>query len=193
VTSRTDRTNRAVLALLGLLLLAAGVLGALLGFGVFGRRRQSEPVLATAVTDFVETNERWFWPVVAVVAVVLGLLALRWLAVQLRSARISGLDLEPQSSQGHPLVKSGAVTQALTEEVEGYRGVDGARARIRGKTSTPELVLDVSLVERADLDAVRRRIEEQAVAHARQALSAESMPVRLRLKLAAARPPSRVT
>lgn len=189
---RVERTNRAVLTLLGLLLLAGGVLGALLGFGVFGDARQSGPVLDPEVDDFVSRNEGWFWPVVAAVAVVLGLLALRWLLNQLRTERVSELELERDRSAGSTVLKTSAVTDALSDEVEGYRGVDSARATVRGQRGRPELVLAVGLEERADLGEVRRRIESQAIGHAREALDAEDLPVKLRLRLAAARSSSRV-
>lgn len=182
-----DRGNRVLLTLLGLLLLAASGLGLAFSYGAFGAARARQPLLLPATRQFAHRNAGWFWPVVAVVAALLGLLALRWLLRQVGTDRVRHLELEPNPSSGTTTVSSSAITDAVTNEVESYHGAEAASARLIGGERDPELVLVVTVDDRADLGALRRRVEEQAVAHVRQAVAAPSLPVQVQLQLAASR------
>jgi len=177
----TPRLDRFLLLLLALLLTAAGVLGLLVGFGVFGGRLRNSPVLDNRIGRFFGDNGGWLWPVVALVGLLLGYLALRWLIAQLRPTGVRDLQLEPRSTSGHTELAGAAVTDAVTQEISGYRGVAGASARLTGDELDPELRLRVQLDARADVAALRQRIETGAIAHARQALDDSQLPVRLDL------------
>jgi hypothetical protein len=177
----TSRANRLLLLLLGLVLLAAGTAGLLAGLGGFGSRRADQPVLTEQVARFADRNTAWFWPVVAMVAVIIGLLALGWLLIQARTNRMSGLDLEADRSHGRTRLEADALTGAMTGEIESYRGVAGASARLHGDSVRPRLSVRVDLDGRVDPGEVRRRVESEALAHARSALSAERLPTRLEL------------
>ena len=178
-----DRGNRVVLTLLGLLLLAAGGLGLALSYDAFGAARAHQPLLPADFITFVDRNAAWLWPLAAVAAVVVGLLALRWLVRQFATARVRTLDLEPDPTDGATTVAASAVTDAVAEEIQGYRGVTRASARLVGDEHNHDLVLAVGVDERADLGALRRRIEEQAVGHTRQALGEPRLPVHLHIQL----------
>ncbi len=177
----TARLDRFLLLLLGLLLTAGGVLALLVGLGVFGSRLRNKSVLDNFISDFFGRNGPWLWPVIALVGLLLGYLALRWLIAQVRPTGVRDLQLEPQSTTGHTDLVGAAVTDAVTAEIGTYRGVAGASARLVGDELDPELRLRVQLDSRADVAALRRRIETDAVAHARQALDKPQMPVRLDL------------
>lgn len=178
-----DSFNRVVLTLLGLILLAAGVAGVLLATGVLGDDRKTAPVLGGEIPRFASRHDEWFWGVVAGVAVVVGLLCLRWLVAQLSTRRVGGLDLEPNRKEGRTRIASSALTDAVAEEIEGYRGVADASARLVGDQDEPGLALTVSLDDRADVGALRDRIESEAIAHARQALERPELRVLLDLRL----------
>ena len=182
-----DRLNRVLVALLGLLLLAGGVLALVRSFGGFGARLADDRLLTDAQTRFAERASPWFWVAVAAVTLLVALLALRWLLAQLRSDRIGDLELEPDPRKGATTLHPGAVATAVCEEVESYRGVRGARARLLHDERSPDLVLDVDLDDRADVAATRRRIESEAVPHTRQALGLGELPTRLTLRPAPAR------
>lgn len=177
----TARLDRFLLLLLGLLLTAAGVLALLVGFGVFGSRLRDQPVFDNPVSVFVGDNGQWLWPVIALVGLLLGYLALRWLIAQLRPTGVRHLELEPGSGTGHTDLAGAAVTDAVREEIESYRGVAGTSARLTGDELDPELRLRVQLDARADVPSLRQRIETDAIAHARQALDSPQLPVRLDL------------
>ena len=180
-----NRLNRTLIALLGLLLLAGGVLTLVRSFGGFGPDLADDPLLPGAATSFAERYSPWFWIAVAAGAALLALLALRWLLAQLRTDRIGTMHLEPDVRRGDTTLHPSAVTTAVCEEIEGYRGVRSASARLLHDPRTPDLVLNVDLDERADIGATRRRIETEAVEHTRAALELPELPTRLVLRPAA--------
>jgi len=187
VNPRADRTNRSVLTLLGLVLVVAAGLGLAYSYGAFGTDRARRRVLTPSIRDLAQRNHGWFWPLVAVVAVILALLALRWLAAQLGTDRVGELSLERDTRAGATTLQAAAVTSAVTEEVESYRGVRRASARLIGHPANPNLVVTVTADERADLGVLRTRIEQHAVPHTRQATGRDTLPVILRLHLASGR------
>ena len=177
-----DRTNRAALLLLAILLTAAGVLGALLSFGVFGHARQHRALIDNPVGQYIGAHSLWLWPVIAVAAGLIALLCLRWLFVLLFSTdRAADIRIRSDRSAGHTTLISAALPEAVTDEINAYPGVHATRARVIGEPTSPRLVITATLEESAELPALRRRIEDNAIAHARQALGDEHLPVQLDL------------
>lgn len=177
----TPRLDRFLILLFGLLLTAAGVLALLLGLGVFGAQIRDKPTLDNVISDYVGRNGQWLWPVIALVGLLLGMLALRWLIAQLTPTAVRNLQLEPTGTTGHTELTGSAITSAVSDEIASYRGVTGSSARLTGDDTDPQLVLRVQLDRRADIAAVRDRITSSAVAHARQVLDAPQLPVQLDL------------
>lgn len=177
----TARLDRFLLTLLALLLTAIGVLGLLAGFGMFGDRLRHKPVLDNVISRYVGDNGGWLWPVIALVGLLLGYLALRWLIAQLRPTGVRQIELENGSTTGYTDLHGAAVTDAVTEEINGYRGVAGSSARLTGDERDPHLQLRLQLDARADVATLRQRVESDAIAHARQALDSPQLPVRLDL------------
>jgi hypothetical protein len=183
-----DRTNRVILMVLALLLVVAGLAALAASTGHFGTFTQHSHLMANPTGRFFGARGAWLWPVLAVVAVVIVLLALRWLVALLFSTDRSGdLPIEPGGPAGRTVLAAGALTEAVTEEIENYRGVDAARARLIGDAHSPHLVVTVTLEETADLAALRQRIESEALTHARSALGDPALPVRLNLTVTARR------
>ncbi len=173
----TDRTNRSVLTLVGVAVTGAGVCGLLTGYGVFGGDLGDRPLFDNATGDFFGRNGTWLWPVIAVALVLVGLLALLWLLRQLTPDRSGELDVE-RGDRGRTRMRASALTDGLLNEVDSYHGVRRSRAHLAGDGNDPTLVLQVTLADRADLPAVRDRLQDEAVAHARQAYGRD-LPVRL--------------
>jgi len=179
-----DRTNRVILGLLGLLLLAAGTAGILAGTDVLGATVDHQHLTANPVAEFIGTNSVWFWPVAAVIGVIVALLALRWLITVLMPARRAATIVVPgDRSAGSTTLESRALSDALTAEVETYRGVRSARAWVDGNPSDPRLNLAVGIDEDADLVVLRHRIETEGLTHARQALDRPDLPIRLEMNV----------
>lgn len=175
-----DRTNRALLGLLGLLLLAAGVAGLLAGTSAFGAGGSHRHLFDNAASRYVGAHSAWFWPAVALLATIAVLLAARWLLVILFTTdRLADLTLPGDRSAGRTILAANAVTDALTQEIETYRGVRAARVRMVGHPSRPRLTVTVHVAHNADLATLRHRIESGALSRARQATDAPDLPIRL--------------
>lgn len=183
----TARLDRLVLLLVGGLLTAAGALALLTGFGVFGDALRQRPVFDNVVGRFFSANGWWLWPAIAALMLLLAYLAYRWLRGQLRPTSVRQLELEPSSRDGQTSVVGAAVTDAVAGEIEHYRGVVGVRSRLTGSETQPELRLRVRIEDRADIAALRSRIESAAIGRAREALEAPQLPVRLDLVTTAKR------
>jgi len=181
--SPADRVNRVMLTLLGLLLLIAGATGLLFGLGAFGATLAGEQVLADEVKQFVVEQAAWFWPVVAVLSLLLAVLALRWLVLQLQTDRVGDLDLTERRNDGETHVDSTAVTDALVAATEATPGVQSASARLVRAHGDDQLVLFVRLADRVDLAAVRSALADGPLTDLRQALGADTCPqVRVELE-----------
>lgn len=184
MTARIDRVNRFLLSFLGLLALAGGVVILLLSTRVFGDDQADQPVLRQSTRDFAGRNAGWFWTAIAIGCGLLALLALRWLLAQASTQRVSSLSLEPNRRTGHTRLSTGALGEAVEDEVERIRGVSRASARMLGKASDPLLRLDVKVGDDGDLGYIRNRLEEDTIPNARQAVGMQQMPVWVRLAVA---------
>jgi hypothetical protein len=177
-----DRTNRIMLLLLAVLLIAAGLAAGAAFIGVFGAATRHSPLIANPTGNFIGAEGDWLWPVAAVTAAMVVLLALRWLLALLFSTDRSGdLLIHPGGPAGRTTLATGALTEAVVEEIESYRGVNSARARLLGEPQDPELVVTAALEETADFASLRQRIETRVLTHARTAIGNPSLPTQLDL------------
>jgi len=183
-----DRTNRTLLIVLALLMLGAGLAAGAASLGGFGTATKNSTLMDNPTGHYFGANGAWLWPVIALAALIIGLLALRWLIALLFSTDRSGdLMIKSSTGAGRTTLVNRALTDAVVGEIEGYRGVDSAQARLIGEPDDPELVVRAVLEETADLTALRQRIETGALAHARQALGNMSMPTQLDLTVTSRR------
>jgi hypothetical protein len=177
-----DRTNRVMLLLLALALMAAGLGIGGASLGLYGRPVQHSSLLANPAGRFFGEQGAWLWPAIAAAMLIVVFLALRWLAALLFSTdRAGDLRIAAGGPPGRTVLAAGALTEAVSAEIDGYRGVDAARARLIGDPGSPRLVVTVTVEETADLAALRRRIETDALTHARSALDNPDLPVQLDL------------
>jgi hypothetical protein len=177
-----DRTNRLMLLLAALLSVAAGGAGGAASVGAFGTATEHHPLIANRTGTFTGAQGDWLWPVAAAAATALVLLALRWLlALLFSTGRPGGLPIPTGSSAGRTTLAARSLTEAVAEEVESYRGVNSARARLLGDPAEPGLVIVATLEETADFAALRQRIETEALTHARSAVGDPSLAVQLDL------------
>ncbi len=189
VKDRLNGVNRAVLTLLALLLLAAGVIMVLLGFGLFFLAPGSA-VLPAVATTWVE-DRPWLWWVAAAVSLAIALLGLRWLIAQLRTDGVGSFALISASgSDGLTQVRSSGVTEAVEDDAESIQGVERASARVAGH-DVQRVELTVTTTEEADMSAVRRGLEDQTVSRLRAALDPPDLPVQIEIRPGAQRAGSR--
>jgi hypothetical protein len=188
MSRRTARGNRYGLVLTGLIVAIAGGLALARGFGAFadidffGTAAAHDPLLSATESDYTATHV-WVWYVLAVIAVLVALWALRWLIVQMRSDRVRVLRIEPDRGRGSTNMRADALADALADEIDSYRGVDRAEVRVIGDPDRPRLHLVVGAERGSDLTTLRERIRTQALAHARQVLECDELPTLVTLRL----------
>jgi hypothetical protein len=180
--NRPARLNRTVLAALGLLCLAAGGVVLLIGTGILGAR---SPVPAAApLLSSGPSLPAWGPWAGAAVALVVGLLALRWLTAQaVRRPGSSEWQLARDPSTGTTRIDSDAAAQPLAADIEEFPCVRSATARLAGPRQHPHLYLRVSADDHVDIADLRHRIDYDAIPRLTQALNLPALSADLLLRL----------
>jgi hypothetical protein len=177
-----DRTTRALLTLLGVALLAAGTAGILAGADVFGHHLGDRHLTDNPIARYPGDNHVWFWPVAALAGVLAALFALRWLiAVLTPRPRAGDITIGTDRPAGSTLLDADALADAVTAEINSYRGIDTSRATVYGNPVDPRLAITVRSDDDADIAALRQRIEDGVLAHVRQALDRPDLPIILNI------------
>jgi hypothetical protein len=190
--ARSAAGDRVTTVFVGLVLLAAGVLVALLSFGVFGTGRAGRPLLDPMIVDALRAQPVVSRVVAVVAGMVLVLLGLIWAANSIRPERHPDvlIDGGPDTSI---VVSSAAAADAVAAQAAGLPGVGRARARLVGDETAPALRVTLWLADDADVRDVLRRLDEQVLTTARQSLGLAALPVAVRLELDRPHPAARVT
>ena len=187
IRNRPAGLNRTVLLIAGLVLLVGGLfeLGTGLGWLHLIPRHQGLYYLSSH-------HQRWMAPAVFVVAVVIGLAALRWLIAQLpRRRRAAPWRLTAHPDRGVTTMLSEVAAGPMAAEVAAYPGVSGATAKLTGPPRSPELYLHVRTEYDTDLIALRQQIEAEALPRLRAALELEQLPCAVLITPTGARPRTR--
>lgn len=180
--ARSAGGDRSVLVLLGLALLAAGVLVALLGHGVFGADRAGRPLLDPVVVDLIRAQPLPARIIAIVAGVLLLVLGLSWAAGSMRPERKPDLVIDRGPTTAIT-VDAAAVADALAAQAAALPGVGRARARMVGTEDAPALRVWVWLSDDADVRDVLERLHDQVLTAARISLGIAALPVAVRLEL----------
>jgi hypothetical protein len=180
--ARSAGGDRSLLVIIGLVVLAVGVLVALLGFGVFGAERAGRPLLDPVVVDAMRAQPLIARAAAIVAGVLLLVLGLTWTARSLRPERRPDLVLDRGPGTAIT-VSSAAAADALAAQAAALPGVGRARARLVGSDDAPAMRLSVWLADEADVRDVLDRLDTQVLAPAREALGLAALPVAVRLEL----------
>ncbi len=182
--NRLDRANRLVGTIVGVALVAAGAVGLLRSYGlVFSDEAMDDPVLLQQVRDWVADNDWWFWWAAFLAALVLAYLGWRWLRVQLLPSPSLGELTVASTDTGRTTLPSRALADAVTQQLEDDPEVTAARVRVVGNEREPTLDVRASVADGADLEAVRYRVEGEAVGRARTALERPDLTATVRYRL----------
>ncbi|WP_340687778.1 alkaline shock response membrane anchor protein AmaP [Amycolatopsis coloradensis] len=177
--NRPARLNRTLLVLIGLVLLAVG------GFALgthFGRIPLLDPD-ATLVPG-TAMPPGWVWYAVAGVAVVVGLLALRWLIAQpVRKPKSHTWRFDQEA--GQTALAASTAVEPFTAEVATYPGVHAAHATLGGSQDAPVLAVVLSAEQDGDVAAIRERITEEGLPRLRQALDLTELPMTIEFRFTA--------
>ena len=186
--NRPARLNRTLLFVIGILLLLAAAFTLLLGSGVLAIVGLAILDRGAALTPGSLSPPTWVPYLTIVVAVVLGLLCLRWLLAQTIRRPASGTwRLEEDPATGTTRLDARTAVDPLVDEVEGYAGVHRASARLSGTPSSPTLHLVVGTEDAADITELRRRIDADAIPRLCRALDLPQLPADLLIRLDDAR------
>lgn len=179
--NRPARLNRTLLAFFGLVLIAAGAFTLLTHFGrLTVLRRESALVAGTGQPP------AWTLYVAAAVAVVLGLLVLRWLIAQLtRKPKTHTWRFETDPAAGRTELAAGTAIEPFVTEVSNYPGVHAAHATLAGTRDTPAVALVISAEQDGDVTEIRRRVDTDGLPRLRQALDLDTLPVTVEFRFTA--------
>ncbi|PSK95863.1 hypothetical protein CLV63_11326 [Murinocardiopsis flavida] len=183
---RTARGNRWFLALLGLVLMAAGGAALAAGLGGFSGLAASETLGDSVGGRF---GRPWVPYAAAAVAAVVALSALRLLAVQVRTGTVARLSLERDTGPGTTEMPASAARRVLIDEIGRYPGVRGVRAHLTGPGDGPAVRLALTLDADADTGGIWRRVRSEGLADLRTSLELDRLPAVLRISMA---PPPKV-
>lgn len=184
----TDRLNRTVLVLVGLLLTGLGTAGLLRGAGVFGGEGR-DVVISPWLRAEARERQALLLALLAVAGVVLMWLGFCWLTAQLPTDRSVGTVTLGRTEHATRVdVSARAITDALAADVRRVDGVTDASARVV-REDPLTIDLDVTLEEGTDLTATGEAIAGRPKRRLVEAL--ELPDVELRAKLRLARPAAR--
>ncbi|MFD6068512.1 MULTISPECIES: Asp23/Gls24 family envelope stress response protein [Amycolatopsis] len=170
--NRPARLNRTLLVVFGMILLAAGAFTVLTHFG---RLTVLEP--DSTLVPGTGMPPTWALYVTAAVAVVFGLLLLRWLLAQLtRKPKTHTWRFEADPDTGRTELAAGTAIEPFVDEVKTYPGVHAAHATLAGTRDAPTVALVVSAEQDGDLTAIRRQIDTIGLPRLRQALDLGALP-----------------
>jgi hypothetical protein len=163
-----DRRNRIRFALLGLLLLAAGVAGQLAGAEVVGAPAAGSPVLPDWLVARWDRYNPWNLVAIGVAALLLAWYGWRLVRAQLRrgGGRAEMDDLEYRAGEpgrqdadrGRTTVRAAAISHSTEKALERVRGVERALVGLFGSPYEPELRARLDVDANADLTQLRRNV-----------------------------------
>ncbi|MFI0979036.1 alkaline shock response membrane anchor protein AmaP [Streptomyces sp. NPDC021093] len=178
--------NRALLGVLGLILVGVGgaVLTAGQGVGVptwwpFAGR---DDVLLSAADRTRWRDESWWWPVVVATLAVCVLLALWWLVAQVRSKRLGTVRVADEDGAGRVLLRGRALERVLREEAEAMEGVSRAEVSLRGSQDAPRVRIGLLLGPTAAPAAAVGELVGVGVGRARDSVRVGRLPAEVRVR-----------
>jgi hypothetical protein len=189
--TRSAAVDRILAVLIGLVLMTAGALVALLSYGIFGVARAGRPLLDPLIVDAVRVQPDVARLVALGVGVLLVLLGLMWAARSLRPERHPDLALD-----GGPdtaiVISSSAMADAVTAQASSIPGVGRARARLVGTDEAPALRITLWLADDAEVRSVLARLHDEVLGVARDSLGIAALPTAVLLELDTSTPHPRV-
>ncbi|MEO3870513.1 alkaline shock response membrane anchor protein AmaP [Nonomuraea sp. B12E4] len=178
---KTARGNRWGLALVGLVLAILGGLALARGLGAFPRTWPAgAPIVDGGVRGFFARTSPWIWWAVALAAIVIALLALRWLFVQGRG-RARGMVRVESGPAGVTEVTAEGMAHAVAADVATGPAVLDADADVAGPR--PRVRLRVAADEAAPMSELAGHLTTVTLVRLRDALEQDHVPVVARVSL----------
>lgn len=171
--------NRILLAVTGLVLLAAGasVLAASWPFG----GRHAPLLTEEARRRYWHAEGWWRWAVIAGLGLCV-LLLLWWLLSQLRRSRLQAVDVDTGDGAS-ALLRGRALEEAVAAEAGALDGVARCRVALRGRRGSPALRIALELEPHAVPADVLAALAGPVLTHARTSAGLAALPAEARLKV----------
>lgn len=163
------KLNRTWLAIIGVLLLLAGVAGVLVSSDLARTAAESnnlainppgteERIFSSSPLDLLSNPTAAI--ITIIISAVLGLLALAWLSAQVpKRHQASTFRLHTDhGSKGYTLCDPKVVASAVETHTQSLPGVTDASALLRGSSKYPELNLEIKIDDRADIQEILQLI-----------------------------------
>ncbi|MGI5449081.1 alkaline shock response membrane anchor protein AmaP [Streptomyces sp. CA-243310] len=171
--------NRVLLAIIGAVLLAAGI-SVLTGSRPLGGRHA--PLLTAAARRRYWHADGWWWWVLVAGLGLCVLLALWWLLAQLRRSRLDAV-LVDTGDGAYALLRGRALESAVAAEAGALDGVARCRVALRGRRETPSLRVALELEPHAVPADALAGLAGPVLAHARASAGLPELPAEARLKV----------
>jgi hypothetical protein len=186
--TRSCRGDRVLVSLVGLLLLAAGVLALVVAQGWLGFARSDSALDAPTAAHWVAGHDLAVLIGGIVVGLALLVFGLTWFARSVRPERRSDLVLG-MGTESALTVTSTAIGEAMRADCEGLDGVHRARVRSVGTAEYPAIRVHLCLDDGTDLRAVWSELESGVLPRVHQSLGMPQLPIGVRVELDSAEPP----
>lgn len=192
---RSGLLNRAWLAVIGLVVLLAGIVAALIALGLLARiitaigiglavPVTSSKVLGSGVGAFFDQ------PVaVGLLGVILGVIGLAWLMAQIpRTNAAKPFRLQDDAARGVTICRADVLTDAVEADAERLLGVADASAVLRGTARQPELTLKVTVNDRTDIQRLLHSLQAETAARLVSAMETPLKHLAVQVHVTTSRP-----
>jgi hypothetical protein len=153
--------NRVLWALVGLVLLAAGVVGTLISLGRFPWVRSTSVLLGPGAADRWRSAGNWAFVVTIAVGLVIALLGVLLLRAQLRRRYRTTLPdlVSLDSDPGRTRVDATTLDHALTLDLESHPRVRRVAAHLVGEAQDPAVTLRLVVAPDANVSDLRNHVD----------------------------------
>lgn len=180
-TDRADRTSRRVLTTVLVLVVIGAGLALAASFGAFGSSFANKSILSRDLLSDVERQARWIWLGIGVAALIISVLALRWLGRMIIPEPASEDFHRSRTDDGETtVVGANAVAAIVGSELAALAGVTDASARLApdGTTATAWIRLD----DAVSVDDLSSAVAEQVLPRLRRCLGRDELSIDLELR-----------
>ncbi len=180
--------NRTWLTILGVIVLVAGIAALLQASGELHNLAGTAPSADPIVTGGQQTVTAPQWVVVAILiaGIIIGLLGLLWMLAQIpRRNAADTYRLHDDGGQGFTVCDPSVLARAVENQVNTLPGVVTSSALLRGTATEPDLTLQVTVNDRADVQELIHRIRTSTLPDLSNALETPLEKSRLRIDVSA--------
>ncbi len=175
-TGTNDKINRIIFILLSLAFLAIGVYGLARGKALFGSSAANSGLFSFTITNFVSHNHNLFWPIVAVVSLLIAYLGYRLIKSQISSQMpLKLINLSSESTQrGNTYLRSTALSQILQEDINSYPYVKSSHIKVDSDDPLPLLMMKIDVTNEAKLQDLATRLDQGISSDIKKSLGTHS-------------------